>query len=268
MCSSWVSVVCVANRNQPVSDPSLSALKLLENGNLTLLGPSSTAIWSSSSKPSASNSSVGVLLDSGNFVIRDEFDSSVVIWQSFDHPTDTWLPGGKIGYNKLANEKLILSPWRNPQNPAPGIFSLEIEPNGTSHLLRWNGSNVYWTSGNWTGTIFILVPEIQLNQYATNITYVSNEDESYFTYDATYNDAFTRFMIDTTGQLKQYVWGKNFGHWNLYWMRPTEQCEVYAFCGSFSKCNQHNMPLCACLRGFEPKAPEDWELGDHSGGCV
>ncbi|KAJ6741328.1 S-LOCUS LECTIN KINASE FAMILY PROTEIN [Salix purpurea] len=42
-----------------------------------------------------------MLLDNGNLVIRDALDS--IIWQSFGHPTDTWLPGGKVGYNKLTN---------------------------------------------------------------------------------------------------------------------------------------------------------------------
>ncbi|GMN53823.1 hypothetical protein TIFTF001_022956 [Ficus carica] len=257
------TVVWVANREQPVSDPSFSALELLENGNLTLLSESKTAIWSSNSKSNVSNSTIGMLLDSGNFVVRDALDSSLVIWQSFDHPTDTWLPGGKVGYNKL-----IHRPWRNPQNPAPGIFSFQLDQNERKNLLLWNGSKMYWTSGYWTGTIFSFVPEIQLNQYVTNVTYVSIKNESYFTYDATYSDALTRFMIDTTGQLKQYVRGKDFGRWNLYWMRPSEQCEVYAFCGSFSKCNLYDTPLCVCLEGFEPKRRNDWELGDHSDGCV
>ncbi|PON74865.1 Serine/threonine protein kinase [Trema orientale] len=262
--------------NQTINSPSrvfemgffTPALKLLENGNLTLLNESKTVVWSTNSTSRLSNSTIGVLLDNGNFVIRDSFDSSVVLWQSFDHPTDTWLPGGKVGYNKVNNEKLVLRPWKNPQNPAPGIFSNEVEQNGTRHFLLWNDSKSYWTIGYWNGKIFSLVPEIELDEYVTNITYVSNENESYYTYDATYSDALTRFMIETTGQLRQYVWGKDFGRWNLYWMRPLEQCEVYGFCGSFGKCNQHDMPLCVCLEGFEPKRRKDGELGYHSDGCV
>ncbi|CAL8174254.1 unnamed protein product [Prunus armeniaca] len=71
-----------------------------------------------------SHSTVAMLLDIGNFVITYAFNSSVVIWQSFDHPIDTWLPGGKLGHNRLMKEKLSLTPWRNPQNPAPGLFPI------------------------------------------------------------------------------------------------------------------------------------------------
>uniref|UniRef100_A0A2N9ER54 Receptor-like serine/threonine-protein kinase n=1 Tax=Fagus sylvatica TaxID=28930 RepID=A0A2N9ER54_FAGSY len=262
------TVVWVANREQPVSNPSFSALKLFENGNLVLLNQSKTAIWSTSSASKVSNSSIAMLLDNGNFVVRDSSNSSILIWQSFDHLTDTWLPGAKLGYNKLTKEKYILTPWRSIENPAPALFSLEVEQNGTSHLLLWNESKVYWTSGNWTGEIFSLVPEIQLNYYVKDFTYVANKNESYFIYYAALPSAYTRFVLDVTGQLKQYVWGKDFTKWNLFWMRPSEQCQVYAFCGAFSICNQREVFTCDCLKGFEPRTLKDWELGDHSDGCV
>ncbi|CAL8159709.1 unnamed protein product [Prunus armeniaca] len=118
------TVVWVANRNQPVSDTSSSTLQLFQNGNLTLLVQSKTEIWSTHSMSTVSHSTVAMLLDNGNFVITHAFNSSVVIWQSFDHPTDTWLPGGKRGHNRLTKEKLSLTPWRNPQNPAPGLFPI------------------------------------------------------------------------------------------------------------------------------------------------
>lgn len=262
------TVVWVANREHPVTDPSISALKLSEDGNLVLLNQSGDEIWSTNSTEKVSNSTIAMLLDNGNFVVREASLPSGVIWQSFDYPTDTWLPGGKLGYNKLAREKQFLTSWRNPQNPAPSLFSLGVEQNGTSHLLLWNGSETYWTSGVWTGKIFSLVPEIQLNFYVTNMTYVSNENESYFTYASAIPSAFTRFMIDSGGQLRQFVWRKGFNKWALFWTRPTQQCEVYAFCGAFSVCNQQKEPLCNCLQGFEPKSQEDWESEDHTDGCV
>ncbi|CAN6570226.1 unnamed protein product [Malus baccata var. baccata] len=202
------TVVWVANRNHPVSDPFSSSLQLFPNGTLILLDQSKSSIWSTTRDLSvASNSTsevAAVLLDNGNFVITDTLNSSAVIWQSFDHPTDTWLPGGKLGYNKLTNEKLTLTPWRSSQNPAPGIFSLEIERNGTSFLLMYNGTKMYWTSGPWTGKIFKYVPEIQLNYLVTNISYKSDEFGSYVSYDAVFPDIFIRYMLDISGQFRAY----------------------------------------------------------------
>ncbi|KAB2611897.1 G-type lectin S-receptor-like serine/threonine-protein kinase [Pyrus ussuriensis x Pyrus communis] len=266
------TVVWVANRNHPVSDPFSSSLQLFPNGTLILLDQSKSSIWSTIRDPSvASNSTsevAAVLLDNGNFVITDALNSSAVIWQSFDHPTDTWLPGGKLGYNKLTNEKLTLTPWRSSQNPAPGIFSLEIERNGTSFLLMYNGTKMYWTSGPWTGKIFKYVPEIQLNYLVTNVSYKSDEFGSYVSYDAVFPDVFIRYMLDISGQFRAYKWGKDYNQWTSFWLRPSEHCEVYGFCGASSICNQQQVPLCVCLQGFEPRAPKAWDLEDHTEGCV
>ncbi|KAJ4729792.1 G-type lectin S-receptor-like serine/threonine-protein kinase [Melia azedarach] len=259
-------VIWVANRKQPVSNP-FSVLKPLEDGNIVLLNQTGDVIWSTNSTSKVQNSTTAKLLDNGNFVVRNTLESSTVIWQSFDHPTDHWLPEGKFGYNKLTNEKQNLVSWRSPENPAPSLFSAEVEQNRTNNLLLWNGSEVYRNSGEWTETIFTLVPEIQSNPYVTNVTYVSNGNESYFTYASAIPNAFTRFVLDATGQYKQYVWQKNFGEWRLLWTRPTQQCEVYAFCGPFGICNQQRQRLCVCIHGFEPKMQKNWELGYHTDGC-
>ncbi|CAL5406551.1 unnamed protein product [Camellia sinensis] len=158
------TVVWVANRIQPISNPSSSQLKLLKDGNLVLLDQSKTQIWSTNLISKSANSTIAMLLDNGNFVIRDTLDSSNVIWQSFDYPTDTHLPGGKIGYNKLKNEKHALTSWKNSENPSPSLFSLEVEPN-SSHILLWNVSKPYWSSGVWNGKVFSFVPEMQLDYY-------------------------------------------------------------------------------------------------------
>lgn len=260
------TVVWVANRREPLSDPKSSEFKLFEDGNLILLNESGAAVWSTNSTSKAVNSTTAKLLDNANFVLQE---SSSVIWQSFDQPTNHWLPGGKVGYSKKhRNRDYNLVSWRSPDNPAPSVFSVEVERNGTSHLLKWNGSRQYWASGNWTGKIFTLVPEIQRNFYITNLTYISNENESYFIYDSAIPNALTRFMIDTTGQLRQYAWQKNFGDWRQFWARPSQQWEVYGFCGPFSVCNRKEEPLCVCMQGFVPKVPENWETEDHTDGCV
>ncbi|KAL6330005.1 hypothetical protein AAG906_039920 [Vitis piasezkii] len=249
------TVVWVANRDQPLSDPSSSTLQLSHDGRLVLLKESRTEIWSTDVNSTTPNSTIAVLLDNGNLVIRGRSNSSSVLWQSFDHPTDTWLPGGKIGDSKHGKGKIVLTPWRSPENPATGIFSVDVGPNGTSHILLWNHTKIYWSSGEWTGKNFVNVPEL-------------DKTISYFTYDAGVPTAVTRFLLDYTGQLKQFVWGEGFTQWTIFWTRPTLQCEVYGFCGAFSSCNNQKEPLCECMQGFEPTVLKDWELEDHSDGCV
>ncbi|CAN6568222.1 unnamed protein product [Malus baccata var. baccata] len=61
------------------------------------------------------------------FFRPDAFDSYVVIWQSFDHMLDSWLPAAELGYNNHTKRKLVLTSWRNLQNLAPGPFSFELD---------------------------------------------------------------------------------------------------------------------------------------------
>ncbi|XP_004305424.1 PREDICTED: G-type lectin S-receptor-like serine/threonine-protein kinase At2g19130-like [Fragaria vesca subsp. vesca] len=263
------TVVWVANRHQPIIDPTSSSLVLLENGNLTLNSPSTVAIWSANSTPQATNSTIAMLLDNGNFVIRD---ASSVLWQSFDHPTDTWLPGARLGFNKLTKKIQSVTPWRNPQYPAPGPFSFELEQSRLR--LLWNSSETYWTSGDWTGKTFSHIQNIEEKYVPSIFSFVVNETGSYLTYAVrasaypdTFEHTFIRYMIETTGQIKFFVLEKGTLQWNLLWMQPTKQCDVYASCGAFSICNPLNLPRCGCLKGFRPKFPKDWELEDHSNGC-
>ncbi|KAJ0966039.1 hypothetical protein J5N97_027177 [Dioscorea zingiberensis] len=260
--------VWVANRANPVSNPSTSVLQISsQDGNLVLLDQSKSIIWSTNTT-SITNSNTAVLLDNGNLVLRDGQNSSKILWQSFDNPTHTWLPGGKLAFNKITGESQKLVSWKNSEDPAPGIFSLEIDPNGTSqYLIQWNNSRNYWSSGVWNGQIFSLVPEMTSN-YIYNFSYVNNSQENYFIYNVKDDSIITRFIMDVSGQIKMLTWVPTSESWILFWSQPRQQCEVFAFCGAFGSCNENSFPYCHCVKGFSQKFPEDWALSDQSRGCV
>lgn len=261
------TIVWVANRDRPVSDKNRATLKI-SGGNLVLLNESSVQVWSTNMS-SGSSVVVAVLLDTGNLVLRDRpnDNTSKPLWQSFDHPSDTWLPGGKIKLDNKTKQPQYLTSWKNKEDPATGLFSLELDPKGTnSYLILWNKSEQYWTSGSWNGHIFSLVPEMRAN-YIYNFSFVSNENESYFTYSLYNPSIISRFVMDVSGQIKQLSWLENIKEWNLFWSQPRRQCEVYAFCGAFGSCTENSMPYCNCLSGFEPESQSDWDLEDHSRGC-
>ncbi|KHN41183.1 G-type lectin S-receptor-like serine/threonine-protein kinase At2g19130 [Glycine soja] len=261
--------VWVANRDQPVSDKNSAKLTILD-GDLVLLDQYQNLVWSTNLNSPSSGSVVAVLLDSGNLVLSNRANASAsdAMWQSFDRPTDTWLPGGKIKLDNKTKKPQYLTSWKNSEDPAQGLFSLELDPAGsTAYLILWNKSEQYWTSGAWNGHIFSLVPEMRLN-YIYNFTFQSNENESYFTYSVYNSSIITRFVMDGSGQVKQLSWLENAQQWNLFWSQPRQQCEVYAFCGGFGSCTENAMPYCNCLNGYKPKSQSDWNLNDYSGGCV
>lgn len=51
-------------------------------------------------------------------------------------------------------------------------------------------------------------------------------------------------------------------------LQPKHECEIYAHCGTYTSCNINKTPICACLEGFIPKSPKEWNSVDWSGGCV
>ncbi|ONI18586.1 hypothetical protein PRUPE_3G224900 [Prunus persica] len=269
------TVVWVANREQPISDRFSSVLKI-SDGNLLLFSKSKGSVWStsatSSTTTSASGSVEAVLLDNGNLVLRADGSSastkSEPLWQSFDHPADTWLPGSRIGFNKITKQQSqILTSWKNSEDPAPGLFSFELDPKQiNSFIIQWNRSQQYWTSGPWdeNSDKFRWDPEMTLND-VFNYSYVTNENESYFTYSLYDPKRISRCVMYTSGQIQQLTWLETTSprQWNLFWSKP----KVYAFCGPFSTYNEQSLPLCSCLMGFEPESHRDWSLQDYSGGC-
>ena len=100
----------VANRDDPFkSPPSSLELKISHDGNLVVLNqPTNSVIWSTQVKMTR-NSTIAMLLDSGNFILRNVSNSSHTLWQSFDHPTDTFLPGMKLLRDNITglNRRLI-----------------------------------------------------------------------------------------------------------------------------------------------------------------
>ncbi|KAJ8628418.1 hypothetical protein MRB53_021725 [Persea americana] len=214
----------------------------------------------------ASNSTAAELLDTGNFVLRDGSDSAAVIWQSFDHPTDTWLPKGWFGRNMITGEIKPLISWKNHEDPPLGMFSLQIDSNGNDRgSLLWNRSEVYWRGGIQNNFNRI----IELNSgHFLNFSYFNKEGRNYLTYNPVNSSFITRALLDTSGRLQLCGWLESSKQWKCFWVQPTTQCEVYSLCGKFGVCTENSLPFCSCLRGFETKSMEDWNLSDRSAGCV
>lgn len=259
------TIAWVANRDTPVTDIYSTSLQIID-ANLVLSNKSQT-IWSTNQTLTRSSSVVAVLRDDGNLVLLERGGSSQPIWQSFDHITHTWFPGGKISYNKKTKTHQKLTSWKSSEDPSPGLFSLTVDADKKQYIITWNDTERYWTSGPWNGKIFSLVPEMRSN-YIYNFSYVDNENESYFTYSMYDDSIISRFIMDISGQVKQLTWLDPSKEWNLFWSQPRQQCEVYAYCGAFGTCNSISQPFCNCLNGYSSKSDYEWKLSDYSDGCM
>ncbi|XP_062188405.1 G-type lectin S-receptor-like serine/threonine-protein kinase At2g19130 isoform X2 [Phragmites australis] len=263
------TVIWVANRDKPVSSATSPELKISEDGNLVLLNSLGAPIWSSNSTRKLNSSTIAVLLDNGNLILRDQDNSSDVFWQSFDHPTDTVLSGQWFGIDKITGEYQNRVSWNDPEDPASGPFSFHVDQiTLNQYVSLWNHSKVYWQSGNWTGKAFASIPGMSLN---SNYSYdfVNNSRELKFRCTTKDVSIITRIILSVNGQLQRHTWSHDSEEWVVQWYIPQALCDVYSVCGPFGVCKTGAAEKqCFCLPGFRPASLRSWDLGAWSQGCV
>lgn len=253
------TVVWVANIDSPI-DYSFynTSFLVLRNGNLCIFRNMGYIVWCTNI--ASSNTTEAILLDNGNLVLANGID---VMWQSFDYPGDTWLPGGKIGLNRITNATIGLTSWKNKENPAHGLYSLGMDPTSNGELIIWrNSSAKLWRSGAWQAGSF---PFYLKDIY--NISYVSTDEGKYLVYNGN-KSIMTRIVMDISGTMRQKIWPPRSQEWLIFMSAPSSSCDLYSFCGAFGYCDVYSSPPCSCLPGFVPQFKQDWDLLDFSGGCT
>lgn len=261
------TVVWVANRDTPLNDLS-GVLQFVDQGILALLNSTNGTVWSTNSSRPATMP-VAQLLDSGNLVVRDENDNDPenFLWQSFDHPGDTFLPGMKFGVNLVTGLNRYITSWRSPDDPSRGSYTNKLDPNGLPQLLLSQGSVVQFRSGPWNGLRFSGMINLRPNPIYT-FEFVFNQEEIYYAYEIINSSVLSRMLLSPEGVLQRFTWVDRTQNWNLYLTATMDNCDRFALCGAHGICNINNSPACGCLKEFEPKSPEDWTTADWSQGCV
>jgi hypothetical protein len=134
-------VVWVANRKSPLLDDG-GVLAVTDDGNLKIFDKNGNLFWStgleSTSKPAYR---LAKLLDSGNLVFGDSNTLlTTILWQSFEHPADTFLSGMQMSGN------LKLTSWKSQVDPKEGNFTFQLDEERNQFVIS-DGSIKHWTSG-------------------------------------------------------------------------------------------------------------------------
>ncbi|KAJ9542973.1 hypothetical protein OSB04_029479 [Centaurea solstitialis] len=257
-------VVWVANRNVPLVDRT-GMLKV--NRTLQLLNVSNNLIWSAEpvvrNTSRSSNQLVALqLLDSGNLVLKED-DGQRVIWQSFDHPGNTWLPEMKLTLEKSTGRRRNLTSWYSSDDPSPGPYTVFI----TYELfIRNDTTDSGQRIGYWNGVGFNGMTTLEPSSFYT-FDFRSTEEENYLRYTLV-NDSgsFTRMVLNEDGGFQLLVWMNRTQSWDVYMTTTNYLCPPLGYCGPYGGCN-FTKSECRCLQGFEPKLQEEWSDADWSSGC-
>ncbi|XP_060191135.1 G-type lectin S-receptor-like serine/threonine-protein kinase At4g27290 [Lycium barbarum] len=258
-------VVWVANRVNPLNDT--SGILTISSKGIALLNSTRDVIWSSNSSTHLRNP-VAQLLDSGNLVLKDGSGVNLkdYAWQSFDYPGNTLLPGMKIGRNLATGLYWTLSSWKSSDDPSPGRYVDRLDTSGYPQIFLWEGPVIKYSSGIWNGRFFAGGPNLKPNPYYT-FEFVNNNKEIYYKYDLI-TSLPTRVVLNPAGLIQRFLWIGRNQNWFLYSTGQMDNCDRYALCGQFARCDINDSPSCDCLRGFQPKYQQEWDAADWSSGCV
>ncbi|XVF78679.1 hypothetical protein PTKIN_Ptkin14bG0155000 [Pterospermum kingtungense] len=263
------TVVWVANRRNPINDSS-GVLLLDRKGNLTLISQRIAVVWSTNSTKIARNPMVQ-LLDSGNLVVREGDNDGkfeAFLWQSFDYPTDTLLPGMKIGWDLRTGLNRRLSAWKSLDDPSPGDYTSGIELYNYPDLVHWNGTKKSSRRGPWNGLGFSGSPAQRISP-GFQYEFVWNDDEVYFRFFFSKQSSFMRYVLDqANNQVEGYLWNEESRTWVLSTYPPIDVCDNYGLCGAYGSCDSTQVVPCQCLKGFKPNTSQIRDSTNWSRGCV
>ncbi|XP_039822648.1 G-type lectin S-receptor-like serine/threonine-protein kinase At2g19130 [Panicum virgatum] len=230
----------------PVTDLSASALEVFSGSLCTT--EAGAQLWCSSgaaagpSPPAAAT----VLLDNDNLVVRDQANSSRILWQSFDYPGDSLLPGARLGFDSDTGSNISMTYEHYPHNG-----SISVDPS------RRNGF-VLTTDGldDIPGTF----PDGMVTSQDNGSSLVLNRP----------SPNVIEFLQLHLGQVRLMRWSEdsasaNRSGWVARWTFPSGCKSSGFFCGSFGACTGNGR--CECLDGFEPSYPAEWGLGYFVTGC-
>nr|CAB3456360.1 unnamed protein product [Digitaria exilis] len=264
------TVVWVANRDRPLTSPS-GVLELTgdRGGALALRdGATNDTVWLSSSSTAAAVAAE--LRDTGNLVLTDA--SGAMVWQSFEHPSNTFLPEMRVGKSLITGAEWSLSSWRAADDPSPGDFSYVMDTSGSPELyiLSHGGRRKTYRTGPWNGLRFSGIPEMTTFADMFEFTFTDTADEVSYMFTNRHGDAspMSRVLLNESGVMQRMVWDKNSGAWSEFWSGPRDQCDAYGKCGAFGVCNVVDAVVCGCVAGFAPRSPAEWYMRNTSGGCA
>ncbi|XP_057796051.1 G-type lectin S-receptor-like serine/threonine-protein kinase At4g27290 [Salvia miltiorrhiza] len=257
------TVVWVANREAPLTNKT-GVLTVTEPGILSLLSDANGLIWSTNRSRSVQNP-IARLLDSGNLVVKDA-DHDDYLWQSFDYPCDTFLPGMSLGWNYTSGVESYISSWRSESDPAPGRYTAHLDPTGYPQMLIKEGDAIKNRMGPWNGVRLSGAPDIS-NDPMYILSLVRTNDVVKYKEDTRDQSAISRSVVTIDGDSGRWIWNSQEQIWTVYRRTVTDPCDAYNSCGPNGYCDG-NSPFCRCLDRFEPRDKQSWDREEWLGGCV
>ncbi|XP_058092663.1 EP1-like glycoprotein 2 [Magnolia sinica] len=261
-------LVWLANRENPIREN--GTLTLTSNGDLLLLDSDDTKVWSTDT---SGKSIIGIILqDDGNLQLYSE---KYTVWESFDHPTDTLLPGQKL----YEGRQLISS--SSSKNWSRGRYYAEMTSSGFDAFviadaplkyvkLMLHDGNRYASDTPYPGGVrtspysrgckpifgcrpsSLPSPTTYAALYEENLV-LNIEGENYSQRVSTDSvvGSYQYLRLDFDGHLRTYQWQKNDVFREVYdfVVQRWDDCQYPHDCGDYEVCSGGGN--CSCLKAVD-----------------
>ncbi|KAE8099806.1 hypothetical protein FH972_017759 [Carpinus fangiana] len=250
------TVVWTADRDKPPV-PADFILNFTRDGKLVLQSAQGVDQTRLASFPGGASSAS--MLDTGNFVLLNSTNRTV--WQSFDYPTDTFLPTQNLSHGQALYSSV------SDTNKSIGLFRLFMQEDGWLSLYPAGTPYVglvygYWgagLSGQKNDVVLQLEDDGHLyllngaGDIIANMSLAGNPTKG----------VVYRLTIDPDGMLRLYSYDTNKnGNWTIKWSAPDNKCYPKGLCGINGYCTLNDLEVrCQCLPEFEFVNVEDWSSG-------
>ncbi|KAJ6952824.1 receptor-like serine/threonine-protein kinase SD1-8 [Populus alba x Populus x berolinensis] len=179
---------------------------------------------------------------------------------SFDHPSDTFLPGMKVGNNRKTGQRRQLTSWIDAEDPQPGLFSFGLDTTGPLQFFIWK-DHVPYSRTNVYSNSMSLTKLSRWLPFAYYITVKLEGDDIFLSYSISDISAIVRITLVPNGRLEALIWEEKNSKWFSMWQWPKLYCDFYGHCSPFSSCDKKGSPVyCKCLTGFQPKVQQEWHM--------
>ncbi|KAH1038241.1 hypothetical protein J1N35_039984 [Gossypium stocksii] len=271
-------VVWTANRDDPPLHAT-ATLTLNEKGLLLSSGVSGENKVIAYPNDSAVSVFSASMLDSGNFVLYNKVNH--IIWESFEHPTDTILGGqalltshelissssendhssGRFHLSMQLDGNLVLYPLDVDDDPRTAYWATDTAADGVNRSLRLflNSTGFLQLINNTDSSISleinsIFYPEVSYNDHNENTTTTPRNDSIVHS---------ASLDVDGNFRLYTYQFEPSGGFRTSIVSRALkDSCKVVGFCGTNSYCTfNDDRAYCACLPGTDFIDPQRNNLG-------
>lgn len=196
--------------------------------------------------------SLASMSDSGNFVLYNS--DREIIWQSFDHPTDTLLPTQQL----RAGAELV-SPVSETEL-STGIYRLQMQTDG--NLVQYFATYAYFATGtNGAGDNVTLNLDPDGRLYLLNSTGFNIKNITPGGYPT--KETINMMKLDADGIFRLY--SRNLtrnGNWSAVWSSTSDKCDPKGSCGLNGYCVVKDQEAeCICLPGFKFVTQGNWTSG-------